>query len=241
MTHAVYSSQALKRAAWQFLTGKILSAVLTFTILIWLIRLLPLSDYGVYAVLIASAELGYAIAGLGIPWLTARFLPEYRMNSSGTCLSKLCSRLFYWELLALICLAVLLAALLDAYLQWSGLMAYRTAAWLALGLLVAEGIARFQREALLSPLLLQGEVRTSFVLRQTIFLAVIATLDFTGQESLNAVLAAECVAALLSALATHILLKAQKRRPCLGFFAPYMGKSRSIFRRRFYFQSFGRS
>jgi O-antigen/teichoic acid export membrane protein len=225
---SVYSGGALKRAAWQFLTGKAISAILTFAILLWLVRLLPVSEYGAYVVLIASAELGYAIAGLGIPWLTARFIPEYRLNCSGASLARLCFRLFFWEFLALISLAVLIAALLDAYLGWAGLMSHRTAAFLALGLLVAEGLARFEREAFLAPLMLQGAIRASIVLRQFLFLGAIAALDFTGRGSLDAVITAELAAAFCGLVAAHVNLKSHltdlRQQECKpGWHEPALG------------------
>lgn len=207
MTQSVYSGLALKRAAWNFITGRILSAALTFAILLWLVRLLPLPEYGAYVVLIASAEIGYAVAGLGLPWLTARFVPEYRLNGNGASLAKLCVRLIYWQAAALLCLAALIAAILDVYLEWSGLTVHRTAAWLALGLLITEGLARFECEGLLSPLMRQGEIRACTVMRQLTFLVAIAVIYLTEHVSLLAVVAAECGAALLGLTTAHFLLQ----------------------------------
>ncbi|MGQ9686347.1 MAG: hypothetical protein ACUVT2_08595, partial [Thiobacillaceae bacterium] len=73
-----YSAAALRRGTWHFLSGKVVSGLLTFTILLALVRLLPVAEYGAYVGLIAAAELVYALGGLGLPWAAARFVPEAR-------------------------------------------------------------------------------------------------------------------------------------------------------------------
>lgn len=206
MSREVYSGQAVKRAAWQFLTGKAVSGLLTFVILLWLVRLLPVPDYGAYVVLVAGAELGFALAGLGLPWLAARYVPDYRLHADGSSLVRLCRRLVLWQMLALASLAIVVALVLDAYLVWAGLSGYRQAAWLALALLVAEGLGRFLREGLMGPLMLQGEARTSLVLRQFVFLAAIAVLSFAEQAKVVWVLTAEAGAAALGWLVAAGLL-----------------------------------
>lgn len=206
MSEGVYSAPALKRATWQFLTGKALSATLTFIILLWLVRLLPLAEYGAYVVLIAGTELGFALAGLGFPWLAARYLPDYRLHAGGSTLTRLCRRLILWQMLAFVVLAIVIVAVLDIYLTWAELSAHRTAAWFALALLVFEGLARFLREGLMAPLMLQTQARLSLVLRQLVFLAVIAALAYAGQADLVWVLAAEAFASVLGLLIAGIAI-----------------------------------
>jgi O-antigen/teichoic acid export membrane protein len=206
MSTEVYSVQALKRAAWQFLTGKALTAALTFIILLWLVRLQPLAEYGAYVVLIAGTELGFALAGLGLPWLAARYLPDYRLHADGSTLSRLCRRLILWQMLAFIVLAIVIAAMLEAYLNWVDLFAHRTAAWFALALLVVEGLGRFLREGLMAPLMLQAQARISLVLRQLVFLTAIATIAYSGQSELDWVLAAEAGASALGLIIAGIAI-----------------------------------
>lgn len=206
MTHGVYSGQAVKRAAWQFLTGKAASALLTFVILLWLVRLLPVAEYGAYVVLIAGTELGFALAMLGLPWLAARYLPEYRLHAPGRLLAGLCRRLVAWQALALAGLAVVIALLLDAYLAWAGLGNYRGAAWFALALLVFEGLGRFLREGLMAPLMLQGQARFSLVLQLLAFLAALAGLVIAGRTELPWVLGAQASASALGWLAARLAL-----------------------------------
>lgn len=201
-----YSIAALRIAAWHFLTGKALSATLTFIILLWLVRLLPLPEYGAYVVLIAGTELGFALAGLGLPWLAARYLPDYRLHADGSILINLCKRLALWQALAILALAIVIAFALDAYLNWAHLSDHRSAAWIGLVLLVAEGLARFSREGLMAPLMLQAAARMSLVLRQLVFLSVLAALSFVGQAELRAVLAAEAGASVLGLLVANIAI-----------------------------------
>lgn len=206
MNTEVYSVPALKRAVWQFLTGKALSAALTFIILLWLVRLLPLAEYGAYVVLIAGTELGFALAGLGLPWLAARYLPDYRLHADGKTLSNFCGRLILWQMLAFVVLAIGIAGLMGAYLNWAGLSAHRTAAWFALALLVVEGMARFLREGLMVQLMLHRELRLSMVLRQLAFLSAIAALAFSGQPELTWIVVAEAGAAILGLVVAGIAM-----------------------------------
>lgn len=204
MTADVYSGQAVKRAAWQFLSGKAATGVLTFGILLWLVRLFPAADYGAYVVLIAGAELGFSIAGLSLPWLGARYLPEYRLHADGATLRRFCWRLALWQALALLVLASVIALAMDSYLRWADLSRYRAAAWLALGFLVTEGMLRFVCEALLAPLMLQRQVRFVLVLRQVAFLVTIAVLSVTGFAQVPWVMAGQLVTSLLAWLLASV-------------------------------------
>lgn len=207
MRRAIYSGAAVRRAAWQFLTGKAISALLTFVILLWLVRLLPVADYGAYVLLIAGTELGFALAAVGLPWLAARHLPEYLLHGHGPALVGLCRRLILWQVVALSAFTVIVAFALESYLAWANLGQHRPAAWAALGLLFAEGLGRFLRDGLMPPLMLQGQVRFSLILRQVLFLSAIAFLAFADQTTLFLVVVAETAAAIFSTLTAAILLK----------------------------------
>lgn len=206
MSNAPYSGAALRRGAWQFLTGKAASALLTFAILLWLVRLLPVAEYGAYVILVAGTELGFALAGLGLPWLAARYLPEYRLRASGAALAGLCRQLLVWQVLALLAFVALFATLLDTYLTWAGLERFHTPAQIYLVVLLIEGLGRFLREALMEPLMLQGEARSSMVLRQLGFLVLIAALDFTNHGTLLWVVWAELAASALGMAVALLLL-----------------------------------
>lgn len=208
MNNDVYSDSAIRRAAWQFLTGKVASALLTFTILLWLVRLLPVVEYGVYVVLIAGTELGFALAGLGLPWLAARYLPEYRLHAAGPVLIRLCRQLIIWQALALVTLTAIIALFMDDYLQCADLSTHSRVAWIALALLVTEGFGRFVCEGLMAPLMLQDKARFSLILRQSSFLSAIAAHSFAGDADLYWIMVAEVGASVIFSLAaSHALVK----------------------------------
>jgi O-antigen/teichoic acid export membrane protein len=206
MMHGVYSGQAVKRAAWQFLTGKAASALLTFVILLWLVRLLPVAEYGAYVVFIAGTELGFALAMLGLPWLAARYLPDYRLHAPGPMLARFCLQLAIWQGLALTALTGLGALLLDVYLTWVGLGNYRGAAWGALALLVFEGQGRFLREGLMAPLMLQSQTRFSLVFQLLVFIVALGGLVVMNRTDLPWVLGAQAGASALGWLVAAISL-----------------------------------
>ena len=86
MSNSPYSSSILKRGAAHFLVGKVASALLTFIILLWLVRVLAVEEYGVYVILMAGMEIALAITSFGLPWVAARYLPEYRLYANGKAL-----------------------------------------------------------------------------------------------------------------------------------------------------------
>lgn len=211
MNQKVYSASAIRCSSWQFLSGKAASAVLTFVILLWLVRLLPLSEYGAYAVLIAGTELGFALAGIGLPWLSARYIPDYRLHAAGPILCRFCWQLLLWHALALMVLAGIIACLMDDYLYWAGLSDYDAAAYVALVLLVVEGQGRFVQEGLMAPLMLQGQVRMSLILRQFSFLTAIGALFLADCVNLYWVLVAELLASFVCWVLSSIALAGHLR------------------------------
>ncbi len=82
MSDSPYSGSAVKRSTIYFLVGKVVSALLNFTILLWLVRLLTVPEYATYITLVASVEIAFCAAGLGIPWMEGRYFPEYRLHAS---------------------------------------------------------------------------------------------------------------------------------------------------------------
>ena len=200
MSSPAYSGEALKRSAWHFLNGKAASALLTFFILLWVVRLLPVAEYGAYVTLVASVELAVIIATLGLPWLAARYVPEFRLHAPGPRLRHLVLSLLAWQGIALAGLAGFLATGLGAFLAWVDLAPYHAAAQFYLLILLAEGFGRQIRESLLGPLLLQGIAQFSLVARNLAFIVLLAVAALTGQVSLMDVVQAELAASALGAL-----------------------------------------
>ncbi len=92
MSVSPYSSAALKRSALHFLTGKAASGMLALIILLLLVRVLTVEEYGIYVILVAGMELVLAVTSLGLPWTVARYLPEFRLRARGKMLATLCGK-----------------------------------------------------------------------------------------------------------------------------------------------------
>lgn len=197
MSKSPYSGAALKRAGWQFLSGKALSAALTFVLLLAIVRLLPVQEYGAYVTFAAALELAYALAGFGLPWLAARYLPEFRLHADGALLARLAAVVLVLQFALLGLTALALFAALDAYLGFAGLGTYRSAAALFLLVFVVEYGARFVRESLLGPLMQQGLVRASLVSRQLVFLLLLVVLALNHRVGLAQVVLVELLASML--------------------------------------------
>ncbi|WP_374588143.1 hypothetical protein [Ideonella dechloratans] len=201
-----YSGAALKRAVLQFLTGKVLSALLTFITLLWLVRLLPLEAYGAYVTVLAASEIGLAMANLGLPWLANRLLPDARLNGSADDvrhIAWLLARRAAWASLAV---SLAFALSVPWYARSAGMVAQLGAVWGGVALLFAESWGRFLRDSVLGPLMLQAEGRACLVLRQLLLLAGIALGLQGGPPSAALAVGAEALAAAASLLLALVLL-----------------------------------
>lgn len=195
-----YSSIALRRAAWHFLSGKVVSGLLTFLLLLWLVRLLPIAEYGAYVSLVAAAELAYALGGLGLPWASARYLPEARLHARPEVLRRLIWRLLFWQAGALLFLAAMAGLTFEMTLPLLGLDVTSAAAIAWAGLIFAEGTGRFLKEGLLGPLLRQDIIRSNQVLRQALLIILLALLVRLHEINLATILVAELAASAASAI-----------------------------------------
>lgn len=200
MSGPAYSGAALKRSAWHFLSGKAVSALLTFLILLWVVRLLPVAEYGVYVTFVAGMELAMVIATFGLPWLAARYVPEFRLHAPGPRLRRLVHSLLGWNAIALAAVAAILALGLEPVLAWADLAPYQVVAQFYLLVLLVEGVGRQARENLLGAMLLQGVAQVSLVARNLAFLALLAAAYLAGPVSLMDVVQAELAASVLGAV-----------------------------------------
>lgn len=207
MSNSPYSQFAIKRGAWRFLSGKALSAPLTFLILFLLVKILPLIEYGAYVTLVAGIEIGYGLSDFGLYWLAARYLPEYRMNASGEQIKRLCIRFLSMAVFSLLAIALIFLIFLENYLKWVNLDTYLIAALIYLGVFVIDGLGRFVREPLMVPMMMIDESRKSMVMRQLSFVVLIVLLEFTGNAMLTNVALAEIVAAFLSLIISLMLMR----------------------------------
>ncbi len=207
-----YSAAALRRGAWHFLSGKAVSGLLTFVILLWLVRLLPVAEYGAYVSLVAAAELAFALGGLGLPWAAARFLPEARLHARPEITRALAWRLAGWQAAVLGALAVLAWLTFDWLLPWLGLAVPAGAALAWAALLFAAGTGRFLCDGMLGPLMQQALARASLVLKQVLFLVLLALLVAQDMLTLTTVLVAELMASSVATLVALAGLARHLRR-----------------------------
>lgn len=206
MTPPPYATAELRRSAWHFLSGKTISGLLTFVILLWLVRLLPVAEYGAYVSLIAAAELGFAVGNMGLTWAAARFLPEARLHGEPEIVRSLAWRLLSWQAGFLLLPAMLSGLTFHHLLPALGLDVPDTAAAAWAGLIFVEGSGRFLQEGLLSPLLRQDAVRLSVIARQALFIILLGLLIALDKIGLASVLAAELSASLLAGLIALVCL-----------------------------------
>lgn len=197
MSDSPYSGSAVKRSAGHFLVGKIISALLTFAILLWLVRLLSVSEYSAYITLVASLDVALIVASIGLPWIEARYIPEFRLNALKMALNRFIAQLFFLQLAVLAVLSLLAWWRLDWLLSQMNMSAYRQAALVYLLMLMVDGSARRVRDSLLSALLLQGLAQIALVSRNAAFVLALCVLKYSDDLSLLSVVTAELGAALL--------------------------------------------
>lgn len=200
MSATAYSGAALKRSAWHFLTGKAASAVLTFVILLWLVRLLPVAEYGAYVTLVATLELALAVSTLGLPWMAARYLPEFRLHAPGAVLIRYATRIMALLGGILVVMALLLLVNLEWLLASLDMQAYAEVGRFYVLVLVVEGIGRHLRQNALGPLLMQGIAQVSLVLRNLTMLLLLGAMVLAGPVGLRDVVMAELAAAAIAGI-----------------------------------------
>jgi O-antigen/teichoic acid export membrane protein len=212
MNASPYSSGALKRGAAHFFIGKVFSALLSLGILFWLVRLLSVAEYGVYVTLEAAMGLALALTSFGLPWMAARYLPEFRLYAGGKRLAH-----FVWRLIALIGLfagsgALLLFVAMPWLLAVMKLTQYTDVARIYLLVLVLEGLRTNIQTCILEPLLQQGQSQLSQISRNLALLLCVSVMAVQGPVSLYHVVLAELagsflgMASALNGLVRHLRL-----------------------------------
>ena len=200
MSDSPYSGSAIKRSAGHFLVGKIVSALLAFTILLWLVRLLNVTDYATYITLTVSFDMIAGIFSIGLPWMEARYLPEFRLHASKAILIRFVVQLIQSQVAILLLVAVSAWLCLDWLLLKMDMTAYSEVVQLYIVILVVDGTGRRLRESTLSALLQQGLAQISLVIRNLLFIIALAILVYSGEVSLVHVIAADLLAAAVGLL-----------------------------------------
>ncbi|MGZ4976676.1 MAG: lipopolysaccharide biosynthesis protein [Methylobacter sp.] len=199
MTASPYSTAALKRGVVHFFIGKVASALLTISILFWLVRLLTVAEYGAYVTLQAGMGLALAVTSLGLPWMAARYLPEFRLYANGKQLSH-----FVWQLIVRILLFAAIGALLlfepmPWLLSFLELTQQTDVARYYLLVLVLESLRSNIQVCVLEPLLQQGQAQLNLVVRSLTLLVCLGAMWTQGEIHLHHVVLAELAGSLMGA------------------------------------------
>lgn len=197
MKTSPYSYAMLKRSAIHFFIGKVASGLLTIGILLWLVRLLALKDYGVYVALVAGMELALAITSVGLPWVAARYLPDFLLHANGKQLTQFVWQIIAWVFLFTIIGALLLYVAMPWLLSPLNLVHHVDIARIFLFVFVLEGLRRTLQESILEPLLLQGQAQLSQVIRSLGLLLSLGFMTTLGSVQLSHVVLAELVGTIL--------------------------------------------
>jgi O-antigen/teichoic acid export membrane protein len=226
-----YSAQALRRGVGHFLVGKAASAGLNFCGFLLVARLLPTAEYGRYVTLIALVELGLNLASFGLDWVSARYVPEYRVHAGGRALARFVRLLCALQSGLLAALALLLACAAQPLTALLGMGAATAAVQLYAAYLFLEGLSRVVRDQMLGQLLLQGRAQLALVLRHLAWVLAAGVLWWVdGAASLHQVAVIEIGAAALGLVAgwagLSLALRAAAREPAAptpGWQAPQRG------------------
>lgn len=200
MNNSPYSGSAVKRSAGHFLVGKAVSALLTFAILLWLVRLLNVSEYAAYITFVAALEITLGVANIGLPWMEARYLPEFRLHASKVRLIRFLVQLIQCQLAILLLVAVSAWFCLDWLLLKTEMVPYLQSAQLYVFMLVVDGMGRRLRDSILSVFLQQGLAQISLVIRSLLFIIGLGILVYKAEINLVNVIAIELFASLVSLL-----------------------------------------
>lgn len=225
MSVHAYSGSAVKRSAVHFLIGKLASALLTFITLLWLVRLLTVIDYAAYITLTALFEISWSITNVGLPWLTGRYLPEFRLYASNALMIR-----FIMQLVGLLTSSLCFAAMLgNLNLEWLlnlvDMQNYAYIARIYLLVLIVEGLGRHLRDTILGALLQQGIAQISLVTRNFLVIIALVALVYNNAITLESVVLAELCADLIGTSVAllglgHYLMRGHNNEAIAQWVAP---------------------
>jgi O-antigen/teichoic acid export membrane protein len=107
-----YASGTVKKAAWQYLLGRILTGCAGFAYLIILVRIMDAVSFARFVTMIGYAATVGLFCGFGLDKVASRYVPEGRLFHIGAKLNNLIAAL------TAVRLAVLLIATVSTYVAW---------------------------------------------------------------------------------------------------------------------------
>ncbi len=137
MDSEAYSVHRLRKALLQFGGGRLAQAAARAVLVLALVRILPIADFGAYMLIVGTAELLLQVGSFGILPVTQRYLPQMVPTLPIRKLRRFVSGLVVAQLLVLTVIAALLAHFWGSLTPMFGMTpgqteATRFAAWLFL-------------------------------------------------------------------------------------------------------------
>lgn len=211
MAAGAYSAQRIRQNLMFFMTGKSLSAIVGFLILMLLVRALSPADYGFFIVLLGLFEVLQLGSNIGCFPAVYRYVPALNLAGHPAHLKKFMARLSAIRLATLLFVAGLMHLLAAPVFGWLGFgQAGKMALFFPLYVLF-EGLNRYN-DQLFDALMLQGRSQTSALFRNSLRLAGLLTLTWliedAGETSLERWFAVECIASGAGFVFTALLLRA---------------------------------
>jgi len=108
LTTQVYSAHRFRKALWQFVGGRLGQLAARAVLVLALVRILPIADYGAYMLIIGTAELLLQVGSFGILPLAQRYLPQMLTTLPIRQLYRFVSFLVIAQLVVLTVIAALL-------------------------------------------------------------------------------------------------------------------------------------
>jgi O-antigen/teichoic acid export membrane protein len=193
-----YSGRRTVRNAWQFLVGKGFSALCTVSLLGFIVRFLPLTEYAIYISAVAALEAGIVLSSLGIDWVIIRYVPQYVVSGPYIELRRFLVIVVFVRLVSMLAFAGA-AATAMLYFAPGEFVGRSDALVLLAALFVSEGLLRLLRDNALESLANQFFTQLCIALRQGAFLALLAGSAAIGiPASVETVLTGELAASLLA-------------------------------------------
>lgn len=208
MTVDVYSGERTLRNAWQFLIGKGFTAICTVFLVGFVVRFLALTEYAFYISVVAALETGLVLSSLGIDWVIIRYVPQFVVGGTYTGLKTFIASMVVYRFISMVVFAGI-AAIATYYLEPIQFVGRTIALLLLTALFISEGLLRLLRDNTLESLANQSLTQFGVILRQGLFLALLAGMSATGSSStVEVVLISELIASLMAlSFAIYAVLK----------------------------------
>lgn len=194
-----YSSSRVRKSVAHFLGGKAGSAALNFAAFVLVARVLNTTDYGYYVSALAIVELALAFSSLGIDWVAARYIPEFRTRAPAPALRTFILRLAVLQCGILFVTAAALALFSQRAAAALNIPEAGNAVLIYAGYLAIEGSGRLLRDQMLSGLMQQGRAQIIMITRNAIWVfGLLWLLDSGSAAGVVAVATVELAAATVA-------------------------------------------